>query len=29
MLGPDDVPQIREALKEAPQLRKHLKAMFG
>lgn len=29
MLGPDDAPQIREALKGNPQLRKHLKAMFG
>jgi hypothetical protein len=29
MLGPDEVPQIREALKGTPRLRKILKEMFG
>ena len=29
MLGPEDVPQIREALASTPRLREILKEMFG
>lgn len=29
MLGPEDVPQIREALESTPRLREILKDMFG
>ena len=29
MLGPEDVPQIREALESAPRLREILQEMFG